>query len=282
DSVIMCHTLSKQLASWGIKVDAVEDAETTLRLLTGPGNDYDAAFIDWIMPGINGIEIARQARKEGMNPKTALHLITGAVSDDSTLREAALAAGYEQVMVKPITQKQLLQAIVQGMEKLPDRQEVVAMMRQWIVGYKKDSGQLADWSRIDFERRLSVLVAEDNAANQKLMTMFLEKMGHSVTLANNGHEAVECVRKAEFDLILMDCQMPVIDGYAATMMIRTLEKTQRRPHVPIVALTANADEQSRQRCLAAGMDEFVTKPVNLRKIGEVIKKFGDSVLTGRN
>ena len=117
---------------------------------------------------------------------------------------------------------------------------------------------------------LSVLLAEDNAVNQRLVSRLLEKRGHSITLANSGREALEFVAKQRFDVILMDVQMPDMDGLEATAAIRELEKTCGC-YTPIIALTAHTMKGDRERCLAAGMDNFVNKPIDAAKFIEVLE-----------
>ena len=123
-------------------------------------------------------------------------------------------------------------------------------------------------------KSLSILLTEDNLANQKLATHVLQKIGHRVTLANNGLEAVQMVRKELYDLVLMDVQMPVLSGIDATKFIRKLERTTKR-HQLILAMTANAMEGDRERCLAAGMDGYISKPIRksalLEEIGRVLE-----------
>ncbi len=115
------------------------------------------------------------------------------------------------------------------------------------------------------DRSLRVLLVEDNAVNQKVASRLLERQGHSVRVADNGRAALDALEGAEFDLVLMDVQMPEMDGLAATAAIRRREGGSGR-HLPVIALTAHAMEGDRERCLGAGMDGFVTKPVHLRTL----------------
>ena len=112
-----------------------------------------------------------------------------------------------------------------------------------------------------------LLIVEDNAVNQRLALRFAEKLGYTTELATNGKEAVDLILKKQFSLVLMDCQMPVMDGYAATAEVRRTEVGRR---TPIVAVTARAMEHDEERCLAAGMDAFVPKPLDLTKLAQVI------------
>jgi two-component system, sensor histidine kinase len=117
----------------------------------------------------------------------------------------------------------------------------------------------------------TVLVAEDNPFNQELACAMLKNMGLLVVLANNGQEAIDLVKENDFVLVLMDCQMPVVDGYEATIALRQLEND--RKHLPIIALTANAMSEDRQKCLDAGMDDFLSKPFTYTQLEVMLKKW---------
>jgi CheY-like chemotaxis protein len=120
--------------------------------------------------------------------------------------------------------------------------------------------------------RLRILLAEDNAVNQKVAVRLLEKLGHSPTVAENGHKVLAALEKDNFDLILMDVQMPEMDGFEATAVIREVEKITGM-HMPIIAMTANAMQGDRERCLEAGMDGYISKPVVLKELFEALETF---------
>lgn len=128
------------------------------------------------------------------------------------------------------------------------------------------------------ELGLRVLVAEDNIVNQKVTLRMLQSLGCRVDLATNGLEAVAAVERAPYDLILMDCQMPELDGYGAARTIR--EKESEGARLPIIAMTANTKEGERERCIAAGMDDYVAKPVSTRQLGETLRAWGAKTRRG--
>jgi CheY-like chemotaxis protein len=131
---------------------------------------------------------------------------------------------------------------------------------------------------VESVRSLRILVAEDNAVNQRVTIGMLQKMGHDVVLTGNGQEALEATRRERFDLVFMDCQMPVMDGFEATSAIRQFEARLRRmdegrPAVPVIALTAHAMTGDRDRCLSAGMNDYLSKPIDAAALAEVIGKY---------
>ncbi|HXU21032.1 MAG TPA: response regulator [Verrucomicrobiae bacterium] len=125
---------------------------------------------------------------------------------------------------------------------------------------------IRDNSPSEARRGLRILVVDDNAINQNLAVLLVKKQGHSAVVANNGREALELLEKEVFDLVLMDVQMPEIDGVEATMRLREKEQQKGLGHLPVIALTAHAMAGDRERCLAAGMDGYVTKPVRVKEL----------------
>ena len=115
-------------------------------------------------------------------------------------------------------------------------------------------------------------MVEDNALNQRLVSVILTKRGHEVDIAENGQKALECLREKNYDLVLMDCQMPVMDGYEATRRLRANQPSVLNPRIPVIAMTANARQSDREHCMEVGMSDFIAKPINQNQMFEVIER----------
>jgi signal transduction histidine kinase/DNA-binding response OmpR family regulator len=231
--------LMKQLGNEGMNVTEAASGAEAIALLeyaSGNGRPFDLGVLDLHMPAMNGLMLTGEIRSREALGALPLMMLTS--DRDREEVAAAREMGVSTFLVKPVRQAALLKAIAQ------------------IFGNVSVSRPLAP---VADQRKLSgrVLVAEDNATNQKVIVMRLTRLGCMVDVANDGLEAVQSASSLAYDLILMDCQMPVMDGFQATRAIR--QHGGRR--VPIVALTASAMEGERQRCLDAGMDDYLAKPV---------------------
>jgi two-component system sensor histidine kinase/response regulator len=207
---------------------------------------FDLLLVDAQMPGADGFEVARYARRLPHPPEIVMML--GAAELHADAGECR-RLGVRQYVVKPVNEVELANALLrafQGFEQEPLSPAPAPQPKT---------------------RALTVLLAEDNAVNQKLATRLLQKMGHKVTLAANGEEAVRAHLTAAFDVILMDVQMPEMNGFEATARIREREKITGE-HVAIIALTAHAIQGDSQRCLDAGMNDYLSKPLNYSALAE--------------
>ncbi|MEA2664717.1 MAG: two-component system, sensor histidine kinase and response regulator, partial [Candidatus Eremiobacteraeota bacterium] len=246
--------LRRTLEGWGVVADAVADAEGALERLVWAaerGEPYDNALIDYELgESIDGVALGRAIRENARLDRAALLMVTA--YDDPSRAAAAKEAGFAAYLVKPVTQAALYSAVagvVHERERRAARAPLVTPVEP---------------------RRERVLIVEDNAVNQRLATRQLQRLGFSADVVGNGAEAVAAGEDVRYDLIFMDVQMPVMDGFEATAAIRRRE-LRTHAHVPIVAMTANARGEDRDNCLAAGMDDFVSKPVtlgDLRRIAE--------------
>jgi signal transduction histidine kinase/DNA-binding response OmpR family regulator len=245
------------LKSWGVKVTAVEcgkDALEVLRQAVSEGEPYVLALLDVQMPEMDGFTLASRIKEDRGIQDTILMVLSsaGKPGDASRCRELDIVA----YLMKPVKQSDLLEAILVALGRRKNRSKRAALITRHSL---RESRQ-----------KLHILLAEDNVVNQKLVVRILEKRGDFVEVTSNGREAVEAFRKEPFDLIIMDVQMPKMDGFEATAAIRELEE-ESGGHVPIVAMTAHAMKGDRERCIEAGMDGYVSKPLKAAHLHEVIE-----------
>jgi signal transduction histidine kinase/CheY-like chemotaxis protein len=249
------------VASWGMRPDAASDAHDAvahLQRAAEEGDPYDVALLDFNMPGENGLELARRITASTTLRNTRLILLTssGQIAADDP------ATGVRYRLTKPVRQSRLLDAIGAAMaidlsaNGGPDPQAASMPKRlEPAVGARR------------------ILVAEDQQVNWMLIERMLAKRGHSAVNAPDGRAVLEMLDSEPYDLVLMDCQMPVLDGYDAAREIRRREAAQQRSRVPIVAMTANAMLGDRERCLAAGMDDYMPKPISSDLLDEALTRW---------
>jgi len=252
DSLTNREILRHQLAAWNMSTSSAADATEALEMLkasSSSGDPFDLAILDLHMPEMDGLELARAIKGDAATGNIHLILLSSVLQDCSPKQLSE--AGIQYHLIKPVKQSQLFDCIASSMGALKMR-SVAASLE------KPADASLAD-RPIPLRRR--ILLVEDNAVNQEVTKAMLEDMGCRVDLASEGGEAVEAVAERAFDLVLMDCQMPVMDGFEATAVIRRNEAREKsKTRIPILALTANAVEGDRERCLAAGMDDYLAKP----------------------
>lgn len=251
DNATNRRVLGGQLESCGVKAVCVGTAQDALQKLvdaTFADEPFEVALLDFHMPECDGEQLGKLIRSYNHLTHTRLVLLTSAGHRGDAQRFAEL--GFAGYLVKPITRRDLTACLSLVMsnsaESWKERAQPLVTRHQVRA------------VRIDGDRR--VLLAEDNPVNQKVARMVLEKLGIEVEVVSNGREAVDSWKSGNYDMILMDCQMPMLDGYAATREIRRLEGSGRR--IPIVALTAHAMKGDDVKCLEAGMDDYLTKPLD--------------------
>lgn len=240
--------LARQLDAYGIKVTSVGDAFEAFAELERAwfkGKPYDIVFLDQMMPGMSGTELAARIRSHASFSETKLVLVSSAGGHGVKKSALSLVDGKVD---KPVRQHELLDCLVRVYSAQPS--EVV-----------KSSAQSAQPSiRPNLSTRpLRILLAEDNKINQKFAVALLQKAGHAVEVVENGHQAVDAVRRNTYDVVLMDAQMPELDGIGATGEIRAL--AQPKCNLPIIAMTANAMMGAEKEYIDAGMNDYVSKPV---------------------
>jgi len=257
--------LSHQLSSWGMTYEEADSGARALQLLesaAAKGQPYELAILDLMMPGMDGFQLARAINSDPAIAGMQLVLMTsyGQRGDGTTARDAGLAA----YLTKPVRQSQLFDCLTNIVAQASIdlnrnvSREVAPTVTKHSIGEKKP-------------RSLKlILLAEDNMVNQKVAVRQLEKLGYRADAVANGREAIEALARIPYDLVLMDCQMPEMDGYAATAEIRRFEGAARR--TKIVAMTANALEGDREKCLSAGMDDYISKPVRSEELARVLER----------
>jgi PAS domain S-box-containing protein len=250
DNATNRRILEEMLLSWRMRpasVDGAHAALVALREAMQAGAPFRLVLSDGLMPGIDGFALARAIRDDARLSDLKLIMLSSAGLAQG--RERAIEAGFSAYLSKPVKQSDLLEAII-AVFGPPVAATVTRAARR---SPRRPAPR-------PHARVLRILVAEDNATNQKLVSTLLESRGHAVTVAPNGRVAVERSAAEAFDVILMDVQMPELGGLEATAEIRTREQSSGA-HVPIVAMTAHAMTGDRERCLAAGMDAYVSKPL---------------------
>ena len=255
--------MTLHLSSLGCTVDSAQNSVMAMEKLMDArqGNKpFDTIFIDMEMPTIDGMTFARQLVDDPDTTDTHLILMTytGKRLDRTTLK----SMGFNAQIAKPVYRGHVLECL-KDLYGLNDKKEKVGT-RFGIEEPEATKGEPI--------KTLNILLAEDNKMNQKVAINMLKKIGHKITIAQNGKEAVEFYSKGGFDLILMDGQMPVMDGLEASRAIRKQEQTKKgtQTHIPIIALTANAMKGDRERFLESGMDDFITKPIKRKNLEEAI------------
>jgi signal transduction histidine kinase/CheY-like chemotaxis protein len=247
--------LRRTLEGWGVHAHKVGDGATALRHLTWAaerGEPYDNVLIDHAVGSTDGLSLARSIRAHPLLERTGLVMI--APEDDAVLAARARTAGFAAFLIKPATQSALYDAIA----------EVVQTCAAASPERTTEPRAAARPER--------VMIVEDNPVNQRLATRQLERLGFDPLVVANGAEAVEAHARVRPDLIFMDVQMPVLDGYDATAAIRRAE-LRTRAHTIIVAMTANAQGEDRDACLAAGMDDYLAKPVALADLRGILSRW---------
>jgi two-component system sensor histidine kinase/response regulator len=262
DNATNRKVLIGQMARCGVVAHSAcsaEEALALLRVAAGTGHGYELALLDYQMPNCDGEELGQIICNDATLQSTRLVLLTSSGQRNDAHRFAKL--GFAGYLLKPVTQGDLMQCL---MLAFAAPAESWHLQTQTIVTNATLQSQRG---RGDHR----ILLAEDNAVNQKVACRILQKLGFRVDVVADGRAAVEAWKTGRYDLILMDCQMPELDGYEAARAIRALEQGDRR--IPIVALTAHAMKGSDEVCKSAGMDEHLTKPIDRARLEACLERF---------
>ncbi|MEW6110997.1 MAG: PAS domain S-box protein [Thermodesulfobacteriota bacterium] len=252
--------LEEMLVYWGMKPTSVESGPAGLAAIEKAfrdGDPFRLIITDCMMPEMDGFDFAHSIKSDPRFESVPVIMLTSAGQrGDGARCQMAKVAAY---LLKPVKQSDLLSAISRLLQAAAGNVVVESLITRHTIR--------------ETRRKLRILLAEDNLVNQKVATKMLEKMGHGVTVVANGKAAAEAVGRSIFDVILMDVQMPEMDGLQSTKVIRERERTTGK-HIPIIAMTAHAMKGDRERCLEAGMDGYVSKPVNQAELFETLEDIG--------
>jgi len=221
---------------------------------------FDIAIVDMQMPQMDGKELGKRIKSnpDFSNLRLVMMSSMGERGDAKKMGEI----GYDAYLSKPVKMHQLKTCI----EKVCGRFEKQEMPSSKKIITKYSLSE-------DARRGIKILLAEDNRINQKVALKTLNKIGYRADAVNNGEEAVDALKRTNYDLVLMDCQMPKLDGYEATKIIRSPSAQVKNARVPIIAMTAHAMAGDREKCLNAGMDDYLSKPVKPKNLAEILGKW---------
>ncbi|HEV1993867.1 MAG TPA: response regulator [Candidatus Acidoferrum sp.] len=250
------RVLNGMLTRWGMKPTAVEGGRAALQALEvakSTGRPFPLILLDGQMPEMDGFTLAERIKKDPELVGATIMMLTSAghLGDAARCRELGISA----YLVKPIRQGELLQAICNVLNLAPQKQAPL----------------ITRHTLREARNRSRVLLVEDNAVNQLLALRLLEKRGYIVSVAADGRKALAALEKEDVDVVLMDIQMPEMDGFEATAAIRERERSTGR-HIPIIAMTAHALKGDEERCLSAGMDAYISKPIRTNELFATIER----------
>jgi PAS domain S-box-containing protein len=259
DNKANLRVLEVILSNWGMKPTLLGDSKSALAMLEQArraGNPFPLLLIDAHLPEMDGFGLVDRIQRSpslGLAPIIMMLSSAGRPGDAARCRELNIAA----YLTKPVRQSELLNAVLTVLGSTPSKEPPGTLVTRHSLRESK--------------RLLHILLVEDNAVNQKLAVRLLERHGHKVEVTADGREALAALSKQSFDLVLMDVQMPEMNGFEATAVIRRLER-EHGGHIPIIAMTARAMKGDRERCLQVGMDGYVSKPIQVKELLEAIEK----------
>jgi len=253
--------LREQFRLFGCDYEEAENGITALKMLdeaVEANNPFKVAIIDLQMPEIDGIMLGKLIKEDAKITETILIMLSSLGSTEDAISMKETFAAY---LTKPVRQSQLYRCLTEAMGIKSARTEIKVSPITSVISD-------------EIKQRIRILLAEDNITNQKVALRILEKMGYRANAVANGKEVLKAMENIPYDLILMDVQMPEMDGLTATSIIRDKEKGLEK-HIPIIAMTAHAMKGDRERCIEAGMDDYITKPVRPKELLKVMEHFID-------
>jgi signal transduction histidine kinase/DNA-binding response OmpR family regulator len=262
DNATNREILLHQLEAWGMPVGMAESGRQGLDMLRAASEHhkpYDLVILDMHMPKMDGLDVAKKVSADPLIAGVSMILLSSVCHNEKG--EVMRAAGILRHLTKPARQSELYDCIADVMQ--PDREVLTA-----------ETDKVTRNSATELPQDSRILLVEDNGVNREVARGMLENLGCQVSCAGNGLEALEQLQDSDFDLVLMDCQMPDMDGFTATREIRKREAGSEIPqHIPVIALTANAMSGDRDRCMDVGMDDYLSKPLSLSELAEVLSKW---------
>ncbi|HEX9869363.1 MAG TPA: response regulator [Candidatus Tectomicrobia bacterium] len=259
--------LHDMLTHWGMRPTTVESGEAALDILEhaeGGGQRFPLVLLDAHMPEMDGLTVAeRIAQNPRLKGMTILMLSSG---DQRDMEVRCRQLGITIYLRKPIARSELWEAMITALGR-PEERDVPGDQ----APHSNKACALQHHQEMTPRRQLRILLAEDNVVNQRLVVRLLEKHGHTVVVASTGREVLALLTQQPVDVVLMDVQMPEMDGLEATAVIREQER-QRGGHLPIIALTAHAMKGDQERCLITGMDDYISKPINAQTLSAAISR----------
>ncbi len=254
--------LGGYLSAWGCGYDAAQSGATAIDLMHAVAKvnaPFDAAIIDMLMPGMDGLELGRRIKNDSALKETRMVMLTslGLRGDAARMKEV----GFNAFLNKPVKRAQLFDCLITlfSHQSSNETSKPLQLITQHALQENK-------------YKNIRILIAEDNLINQKIASRMLEKLGFKTAVANNGKEAISMLEQRDYQLVLMDRQMPVMDGFEATRLIRSDESRVRDRQVPIIALTATAMKGDKESCLQVGMNDYVAKPIDPQALLAAIER----------
>ena len=270
DSITNCNILYHQLSSFGMRVDTIQQSKLTLTYLEraiAATDPYQIAILDKQMPEIDGEQLGRQIKSS--TKLKYIHLVMLTSLDQSGDATRMIEIGFAEYLRKPVRKMRLLHCLIESISGNAKK----SVFESPIYSLCIPSSVLPS--------NLKILLVEDSLVNQKVAINQLQSLGYQTDIAANWQEVLELFSQIHYDIILMDCQMPILDGYSTSRQIRVLEAAEgySAAKVIIIALTANAMEEDRERCLASGMDDYLSKPVRKEDLAKKLSHWGQVFAT---
>jgi CheY-like chemotaxis protein len=265
DYPINCEILGSYLRSWGCYHETAASAQEALHLLfkaLEKHQPFDLMLTDHMMPGMDGETLGRAIKSDPHLKQTILIMLTSRGMRGDALRMKEI--GFAGYLTKPIKRSLLFDCILTALSETPAVKFEADSKKELITRHSIEEAR---------KHKIRILVAEDNAINQKLALRLLEKFGFRAEAVANGLEAVKALEMIPYDLVLMDVQMPEMDGLEASRIIRNSDTKILNRQVPIIALTAHALKGDREICLEAGMNDYLPKPIEPNKLFELLNKY---------